>query len=174
MDDLALKSGDLNFMFVVLNVYQFNHPTFRPHTVASTTLMFRKLVLVALGISSVLVFSMLTRTSLGFEVVSRAIQIAHSNQGPYEAPLRICQSPDVITGSYVVYLERGHTLEQHMQFVGIDLKPLMDGDPFPENSRHGLVYCAELDDPTLAMVRRDTGVNFVECNLKPEPVDLGL
>lgn len=162
-------------MFVVLNVSQFNHPTIRPHTVVSATLMFRKFVLVALGVSSVLLFSkLLARTSLGSEVVSRAIQIANFNQGPYEAPLRICQSPDVIPGSYVVYLERGHTLEQHMQFVGIDLKPLMDGDPFPENSRLGLVYCAELDDATLAMVRRDTGVNFVECNLKPEPVDLGL
>lgn len=137
--------------------------------------MFRKLVLVALGVSSVLLFSkLLTRTSLGSELVSRAIQIAHSNQGPYEAPLRICQSPDVIPESYVVYLERGHTLEQHMQFVGIDLKPLMDGDPFPENSRLGIVYCAELDATTLAMVRRDTGVSFVECNLKPEPVGLGL
>lgn len=173
--NLEICPSHLSFMFVVLNVYQFNHPTFRPHTVVSTTLMFRTLVLVALGVSSVLLFSrLLTKTSLRSEAVSRAIQIAHSNQGPYEAPLRIYQSPDVIPGSYVVYLERGHTLEQHLRFVGIDLKPLMDGDPFPENSRLGLVYCAELDDATLAMVRRDTGVNLVECNLKPEPVDLGL
>lgn len=87
---------------------------------------------------------------------------------PYEAPLRNCESPDMIPGEYIVYLKRGYSLEQHEETIGIDLSSSVEGT-FPEDSRHGFIYGGKLSDAVLEAVRNDAGVNFVECDLKPEP-----
>jgi hypothetical protein len=72
----------------------------------------------------------------------------------------------------MVYLRRGYSLDQHilhMEFVGIYLKPLMDGSPILfDNAPFGLMYGAKLDDAALAAVRGDTGVFLVECDEIPQ------
>lgn len=129
--------------------------------------MFRKIVLVALGVSLMLLVSNLFGTSHDRAgVISRAKQMIQARRGPYEAPLRLCDSPDAIQGDYIVCLKRGHSLQQHKETIGIDLSPFMDDFIFEETSTHGLCYGAKFDDARLAIVGADSGVNFVECDLK--------
>lgn len=90
-------------------------------------------------------------------------------RGPYEAPLLYCDIGDPILGDYTVFLARGYSLEQHQKVIGIDLSSSIQRVfRLPE----GIDYGAKLDDSTLATIREDTGVNFVQCDQRPHPADV--
>ncbi|KAH8780979.1 hypothetical protein F5883DRAFT_539097 [Diaporthe sp. PMI_573] len=125
----------------------------------NTVSMFRKTFLIVFGVSSIFLISALLGTW------------AASMIGPYEAPLLACTSDDVIPGGYMVCLRRGYSLEKHQETIGIDLSSSIDLT-IPEDSRHGLIYGGKLDDATLAAVRNDSGVKFVECDRKAQPAVL--
>lgn len=138
--------------------------------------MFRKTFLVVLGVSSILLLSaLLGTTSRGTDLLlSWATQMARRpsqvQDPPYEAPLQACDVPVVIPGQYFVYLDRGYSLEAHQETIGVDLSPSIR-HIFPGTSRHGLYYSANLDDAIVAIVRKDAGVNLVECDRKPTTAD---
>lgn len=133
--------------------------------------MFRKTVLVAFGVSFILLTSTLLGTTRGADFISWAAQMAQANHGPYEAPLKNCDVENIVPRSYSVFLKRGYSLEQHKETIGIDLSSSIEYI-WPETSRHGLYYAANLDDTTLAIVRRDPGVYQVECDEKVMPASL--
>ena len=85
---------------------------------------------------------------------------------PYEAPLQ-CDVPaeEIVPESYIVFLSQGCSLEKHKETVG-DGADLDNAIKYvwDEEASHPLYYSAELDDGSLAAVRADEGVSFVECN----------
>lgn len=87
--------------------------------------------------------------------------------GPYKAPMHACDLPDeeIVYNSYIVFLHRGYSLDQHSQAIGFDVESLIE-HRFPETKRHGVYYGATLNKDVLAIVRADTGVDMVECNVK--------
>lgn len=99
------------------------------------------------------------------DLISWATQITRDRHGPDGAPLLACDNADAIAEGYFVFLNRGYSLEQHKENIGMDLSSSID-HVYPETSRYGLYYFAKLDDATLAVVRRDVRVKFLECNLK--------
>lgn len=76
-----------------------------------------------------------------------------------------CNGQDVIPGQYVVILARGYTLEQHQETIGIDLSSSMSLSR-PGDTSLGPSYTADLEDATLAVVRKDVGVELVGCNIE--------
>ncbi|KAK6423428.1 hypothetical protein LTR95_016533 [Oleoguttula sp. CCFEE 5521] len=87
---------------------------------------------------------------------------------PYQAPLSLCDSPNVNEGKYWVYLEHGYPLETHKQKMQtkVNLEARV-GHEFRETDLHGLYYRAdELDAVALEAVRGDAGVRLVECDTR--------
>lgn len=82
----------------------------------------------------------------------------------HEAPLN-CDADNVLPGQYIVYLAKGTTIDQHKKRVGqswqdSSIRVVFDQD-FPDN----VWYSAKMDTQSLAVVRSDEGVIFVECNV---------
>lgn len=80
------------------------------------------------------------------------------------APLNNCDhSPEwVVPDVYVVYLDRGYSLEDHQRTVG---DALPEGS-FKSRSRldgRAVYYIAKLGKSSLDIIRSDPGVDFVEC-----------
>lgn len=93
--------------------------------------------------------------------------------GEYEAALHNCDIPTRIWQSYFVFLHSGYPLESHKQAIGlnVDLDSAIQRI-YPEDSSHGLFYFVEdLNDDSLLAIRRDVGVDFVECNQEAWLVD---
>ena len=88
---------------------------------------------------------------------------------PYQAPLQGDDLPGVVPQSYVIFLHKDYSLEDHKAKLtdSVDLDKAIEF-VFPETSRHGLYYTATLDDDALESVRADEGVDMVECNRKVE------
>lgn len=88
--------------------------------------------------------------------------------GPYLAPMHACDIPaeEIIPQSYIVFLHRGYTLEEHKRTIGgaVDFDTVTH--IFPEHRIHGLYYAIELEDHELVAVRADIGVDMVECNMR--------
>ena len=78
-----------------------------------------------------------------------------------------CGGPDKykVPDSYAVFLHPGYSLSQHKRFLGDDID--LDAQIthlFPGDDRFPTNYYADLDHEMLESVRRDWGVDFVECN----------
>jgi hypothetical protein len=84
--------------------------------------------------------------------------LAMSHEG-YLAPVAGMDNSDKYPDAYIVTLHRGHTLEQHFDAIGSDLRSL------PGFRTYGFGYSAVMDDKTRdEQVRRDPGVRVVEAN----------
>ncbi|KAI5357329.1 hypothetical protein Slin14017_G123380 [Septoria linicola] len=84
----------------------------------------------------------------------------------YQAPLHHYDSPARVPDQYVVYLEPGHSLENHKQRVNIE--GLSDAITFVFDKLYPdkICYNAQLDAGLLAAVRADPGVELVECDMR--------
>lgn len=86
--------------------------------------------------------------------------------GQYEAPLLGSDIKTRAPHSDFVYLHLGYSLESHKQAImiaGIDLNSAIR-HVFAGFESRGTVYSADLDDESLATIRRDVGVDFVGCD----------
>jgi hypothetical protein len=85
---------------------------------------------------------------------------------PYTAPLFGDDNPDRIAGWYIVDLKPGHSIEQHSEAVGINMAARVKR--LPESLDFGrIVYGIEdVDDELLEQIRRDEGVQRVDCDAK--------
>ncbi len=82
----------------------------------------------------------------------------------HQAPLRHCEG-DIVTGEYSVFLLPGTTFEEHERAVApsVDLASMVSR--VHDNLEPGrTIYMAKLNDDALAVIRADSGVDFVECN----------
>jgi hypothetical protein len=73
-----------------------------------------------------------------------------------------------IPDSYAVFLHPGYSLSQHKQFLGDDV----DLDArityvFRGDNRFSTNYYADLDHEMLETVRRDWGIDVIECDVMP-------
>ncbi|TVY27984.1 hypothetical protein LHYA1_G003487 [Lachnellula hyalina] len=87
--------------------------------------------------------------------------------GTYRAPLHNCDYESLVPNSYVIYLTPGHSLEQHSEAVGKDMKPLVHHvfDMYTEK----VVYVGRpVDGSLLEAIRADEGVELVECEDEPQ------
>lgn len=91
-------------------------------------------------------------------------------EGIYSAPMRLCDAEKRIPDEYIVYLDRGHTLEDHQRIVGdvVDLQQVI-GTTFPVTN--GLFYTAKLQNAALNAVRADVGVEMLECQFESHIVE---
>lgn len=134
----------------------------------NTVWMFRQALLVAFGVTIVLIVTdLLGRPTRRAPYIPKLIQsIRAIREDPFQAPRLVgCDSDDVIPGEYMVILKGGYPLEQHTATIGADLSSSIDwvSSAFPHL---GVSYSATFDDATLAAVLKDVGVKLVECNRK--------
>lgn len=88
---------------------------------------------------------------------------------PYEGPLCSCELPEVLVpNEYIVFLERGYSLDVHKQAVGsgVDLDAAMIRVFDPTDPTVHIHYGANRDDGLLPAVRADSNVDMVECSVK--------
>lgn len=83
---------------------------------------------------------------------------------PYEAPMYNCDSPDVVKGSYFVFLHKGCTLKQHKRAIGITFESKIVFES-RENYRFGPLYCVRgIRNVDLQKIRADIAVDLVKCD----------
>jgi hypothetical protein len=85
----------------------------------------------------------------------------------YRAPLVHCTCTTVIPGQYFVFVHHGYPLEKHIQ-VTAARGTLLDPDKFthifPGSHLFGVIYEDEgVDERALEAIRRDIGVDMVQC-----------
>jgi hypothetical protein len=91
----------------------------------------------------------------------------------YYAPLHLADLPAdlLIPSRYVVYLSPTHSLDEHSRFVGTDMTRYIEmiwDQLFPDK----VVYVADrVSDDLLDKIRRDRGVEQVECDGRPTVED---
>jgi hypothetical protein len=85
---------------------------------------------------------------------------------PYTAPLFGDDNPNRIAGCYIVDLKPGHSIKKHSEAVGIDMAPRVKR--LPESLDFGRVVYGirDVDDGLLERIRRDEGVQRVDCDAK--------
>ena len=87
------------------------------------------------------------------------------------ARLNNCDLPpeDVVPNEYIVYLVPDYSLEDHKRTVGAAL-PESSIEVVQKLHSNGAVwYSAKLDASSLDIIRSDTGVELVECDLFKRP-----
>ncbi|KAG8631228.1 hypothetical protein KVT40_000368 [Elsinoe batatas] len=124
----------------------------------------------AIGILLLLFIGVSSKRSAISLLWRKALYSTPHLMSPYRAPLTGCDWPDVIEGSYAVFLHHGCTLEKHKEQVGrqgnLDSRIT---HVFPETSHHGLYYSTEkVDGVELDAIRSDIAVDMVECDLMVE------
>jgi hypothetical protein len=86
------------------------------------------------------------------------------NINKYKAPLN-CDADNVLPDQYSVYLAEGITIDQHKKRVGRSWQDSSIRVVFDRNFPDNVWYSAKIDTESLAVVRSDEGVIFVECNV---------
>lgn len=82
----------------------------------------------------------------------------------YEAPLRHCNPEHVAPNEYIIYLVKGVSLGEHKQKVGEALQDSAIRVVFRTEMMGTVVYSVEMSADSLAIIRADESVDFVECN----------
>jgi len=87
------------------------------------------------------------------------------------APLNNCDLPpeDVVPNEYIVYLVPDYSLEDHKRTVGAALPTDSIEVVQKLHSNAAVWYSAKLDVSSLDIIRSDTGVELVECDLFRRP-----
>ena len=120
------------------------------------------LVVVTSFICSALLLSLHQPTAAIFIRIRRRLVYGSS----YQADLH-CDGPDEykVPDSYSVFLHPGYSLSQHKRFLSddIDLEARITHVFWEDTDRFPINYYADLDDGMLDSVRRDWGVDFIEC-----------
>ena len=103
----------------------------------------------------------LTSSNAAYKAHKRLLQ---GDSATKPAPLNNCDrsSEGIVPDEYVVYLDRGYSLEDHQRTVG---DALPEGS-FKSHSRlngSAVYYVTKLDRSSLNAVRSDPRVDFVEC-----------
>lgn len=106
--------------------------------------------------------------------ISGTLTEVHQSPSPlYRAPFRQCDGPmeDLIPDSYVVWLAKGHTLQQHKQVLGgsFDLDSMVIA-VFQCNPGR-VCYEVKADDSSISAIRADAGVDYIDCNYRVHMFD---
>jgi hypothetical protein len=107
-------------------------------------------------------------TTILFVNACNAAQIAIDGIGSvskYQVPLKNCDADNILPDQCTVYLAKGITIDEHKKRVG---QPWQDSSirvVFDRDFSDNVWYSTKMDAESLAVIRGDEGVSFVECNV---------